>query len=83
MSSMCFLFVFQNTVGDATDETEEDIDLCSVLKVFDCEKTLETDDSTSSDDELEKANICKKLTIISNTVLVIFLVIMMKWIFLN
>ena len=22
MSSMCFLFVFQNTVGDATDETE-------------------------------------------------------------
>ena len=31
------------------------------MKVFDCEKTLETYDSTSSDDELEKSNICEKV----------------------
>ena len=58
---MLFFSFFQNTVEDVTDETEEDIDLRSVLKVFDFEKTIETDDADSSDDELNQTNICEKV----------------------
>ena len=56
-----FDLIFQDAVDDVTDETEEDIDLRSVLKVFDFEKTIETDEADSSDDDLEKTSIRKNV----------------------